>query len=201
MALSFANVKTILRSRLSEAAASAWTDDELQDYLYLAEQEVLQLLPSDAFWDIQEVETTVETPTNGYVALPTTALMQQITSVGIAVAGDPIRLRIIEPSRASEYAATTTDPVGWFQDGNFYFSPRLNPSLAHGVTFRFVPGPTEGAIIVPDRYISLVVSYAYALAIAREDNQEARAEKNEFYQRIGMINEKMYNANNLSGSR
>jgi hypothetical protein len=185
MALTFADTLFLLRARLAETTASAWTDAELTDYLYLAEHEVLQLLPSDAFFDIQEVEEEVEASAGALVVtLPSTALIDQI----------------VEPGRASEYAATIVDPVGWFEDGKFYFSPGINEN-AHTVKFRFVPQPTEGAKIVPDRYSGLAVSYAFALGIAREDVQQAAVEKNEFYQRVAMINQKFYSINKLNRGR
>lgn len=207
MALSFANVKTILRSRLSETTASAWTDDELQDYLYLAEQEVLQLLPSDAFWDIQEVEEENEaSPSDLYAPLPGTAIMQQLVNVDIKAQSGTVpettyrRMRVIEPRRWSEYGATIENPTCWFEDGKMYFYPGINEK-AHTLKYRYVPAPTEGAVIVPDRYISMVVSFAYSLAIARESVSEAYAEKNEFYQRVSMINQQMYGINHLNRSR
>jgi hypothetical protein len=207
MALTFADTLFLLRARLAETTASAWTDAELTDYLYLAEHEVLQLLPSDAFFDIQEVEEEVEASAGTLVVtLPSTALIDQIVNIQIkanaGAAPELIyrRLRVVEPGRASEYAATIVDPVGWFEDGKFYFSPGINEN-AHTVKFRFVPQPTEGAKIVPDRYSGLVVSYAFALGIAREDVQQAAVEKNEFYQRVAMINQKFYSINKLNRGR
>lgn len=207
MALAFADILFALRSRLTETTASTWLDTQLTDYLYLAEHEVLQLLPSDAFFDIQEVEEEVEaSPADLFVSLPSTAVIEQIVNIQIkantGTATEIIyrRLRVIEPGRASEYAATITDPCGWFEDGKFFFSPGINEN-AHTVKFRFVPQPTEGAKIVPDRYSSLVISYAFALAIAREDVQQAAVEKNEFYQRIAMINQKMNAVNHLTRGR
>ena len=207
MALTFADTLFLLRARLAETTASAWTDAELTDYLYLAEHEVLQLLPSDAFFDIQEVEEEVEASAGTLVVtLPSTALIDQIVNIQIkANTGEAPeliyrRLRVVEPGRASEYAATIVDPVGWFEDGKFYFSPGINEN-AHTVKFRFVPQPTEGAKIVPDRYSGLAVSYAFALGIAREDVQQAAVEKNEFYQRVAMINQKFYSINKLNRGR
>lgn len=203
MALTFTDVRTILRSRLSEASASAWTDAELQDYLYLAELKVLLLLPSDAFWEIQEIEETVETGTNGYVALPSTVGMQQLVNASISItgSGNLSRLRVIEPGRTSEYAASSTDPVAWFEDGKFYFSPRLSELLTHTIRFRYTPMATEGAIIVPDRLIEYVISWAYALAIERESAQLAAVEKNEFYQNIKAISDATYGLNKLNRGR
>ncbi len=202
MALSFANIQTILRSRLSETSASAWTDAELQDYTYLAEHEIMQLMPADAFFDIQEVETVVEGGVGqGYVSLPSTALIQQLVNITISAGVLEGRVRIIEPDRTSEYAASTTDPVGWFEDGKLYFSPPLSGIVVHNVKFRFTPAPTEGAILLPDRFASLIVSYAYALAIDREDRGLADREKNEFYQRVAMLTEKNFGINMLGRSR
>ena len=207
MALSFANVLAILRSRLSETSASAWTDAELQDYLYLAELKVLGLLPSDAFWDIQEVEEENEaSPSDLYAPLPGTATIDQLVNIeikaqsGTATETTYRRLRIIEPGRWSEYAATIENPTGWFEDGSFYFYPGINEN-AHTLKYRFVPIATEGSIIVPDRYIEYVVSWAFALAIAREDVQQAAVEKNEFMQSVAMINSQMFGTNKLNRSR
>lgn len=202
MALSFANIQTILRSRLSETSASAWTDAELQDYTYLAEHEIMQLMPADAFFDIQEAETEVDAfNTNGYVSLPGTALIQQLVNIEIKSASTGYtRLRVIEPGRTSEYAATTTNPVGWFEDGKLYYTV-LDSGESHTVNFRFLPAPTEGAILLPDRFASLIVSYAYALAIDREDRGLADREKNEFYQRVAMLTEKNFGINMLGRSR
>ena len=204
MALSFADTLALLRSRLSEATASAWTDAELTDYLYLAEHEVLQLLPSDAFFDIQEVEAVTEADkTYGYVALPSTAVIEQIVNLELAssAALSYVRLQIIPPGRTSEYAAADGNHVCWFEDGKLYFTPDVDSDFTQVVKFRFVPQPTEGAKIVPDRYSGMAVSYAFALAIAREDVQQAAVEKNEFYQRVAMVNQKMNGVNHLNRGR
>jgi hypothetical protein len=205
MALAFADIQTILRTRLSEASASAWTDAELQDYTYLAEHEILQLLPSDAFFDIQEVEDEVEIGSTNSVLLPSTALIQQLTNLIIYDSAHAttsiVRLRIIEPGRTSEYAASTTNPVCWFEDGKLFYSPDMAPDGDTTIKFRFTPAPTEGAIILPDRFASLIVSYAFALAIAREDVAQSATEKNEFYQRIMMLERKEFGMNKLNRGR
>jgi len=203
MALSFANVLTILRSRLAEATASVWTDDELQDYIYLAEHELLQLLPSDAFFDIIDVETTTEaSASNGYVPLPSTALIQQMIAVELAdsPAGAFVRMRIIRPGLSSEYAATEVDPVSWFEDGSLYFEPNASAQIQR-VNFKFIPAPTEGAILLPDRFASLIVSFAFALAVGREDISQSATEKNEFYQRVQMLSAGTFGINSLNRGR
>jgi len=204
MALTFADTQTILRSRLSEPTADAWTNAELEDYTYLAELKVLSLLPADAFWDIQEVEEETEADkTHGYVALPGTAPMQQIVNIELTPsnATNYKRVRVIEPGRDSEYAASETNPVGWFEDGKFYFTPDIDADVTQTVKFRYVPTATEGAKIVPDRHIDLVISWAYALAIERESAQLAIAEKNEFYQTIAMVQQQTYGINHLNRGR
>lgn len=203
MALSFADVQAILRSRLSEATASAWTDAELQDYLYLAELKVINSLPSDALWDIQETEDESEADiADGYVAFPAGATIEKLVNLQLrATGGDKVRLRIVEPARVSEYAATVENPVAWFQNGKLYFYPDIDSGVIQIVTFNFVPLPKEGAKLVPDRLIEYVVSWAYAMAIERESTQLSAVEKNEFYQNMRMLQEQYYNVNKLSGSR
>jgi hypothetical protein len=204
MALTFADTQTILRSRLSEPTADAWTDAELQDYTYLAELKVLSLLPADAFWDIQEVEEETEgDKAHGYVALPGTAPMQQIVNIEVTPsnATNYKRVQVIEPGRTSEYASGENNIVGWFEDGKFYFTPDIDADVTQTVKFRYVPTATEGAKIVPDRYTELVVSWAYALAIERESAQLASVEKNEFFQTIAMVQQQTYGINKLNRGR
>lgn len=205
MALEFADIKTILRSRLDESSASMWTDAELQSYIFLAEQEVLQLLPPDAFFDIQEVEEETEGAiTDGYVALPGTVTIQQLVNMEIRPSDDDdpvVRLRVIEPGRTSEYDATTDNPVCWFEDGKLYFYPDIDSAVTQTVKFRYVPAPVEGSYIAGDRHASLVVSFAYALAIEREGVSYASAEKGLFYQRIAMLNNAQYGINKLNRGR
>jgi len=204
MALAFADIKTILRSRLSETTASAWADSELQDYIYLAEHEILQLLPSDSFFDIQQVEEETESGVNdGFVALPATALIEQLVNLEIYPSNDqdPVtRLRLVEPGLSTEHMASASAPVAWFEDGKLYFTPDVDPAVTQTVKFRFVPAPTEASILLPDRFASLIVSFAYALAIAREDVGQAAIEKNEFYQRIKMLETKDFGINKLGRS-
>ena len=204
MALSFSNVETILRSRLTEASAATWEDSELQDYLYLAEIKVLQLLPTDLLWDIVEVQESTEADvSHGYVALPSSPSMLKLVNIEQGNSDGPtrVRSRVIEPGRKSEYAESTEQPVCWFEDGKLYFFPDIAGEFTQVIKFRYVPMPTEGSILVTDRLVEYVVSWAYAMAIERESTQLAAVEKNEFYQNIAMLQEQSYNINNLSGSR
>ena len=203
MALTFTQVRVILRSRLDESSASMWTEAELQDHLFIAENEVLGLLPADALWDIQQVEAQVESSANDlYVTLPDTAAMLKPLRVDLKYDTAAYkRTRIVPPNRASEYAASTTNPVVWFEDGKAYYSPQDDETKTNTLKFYYIQQPTEGSVLVPDRYISLVIDLAYAYAIAREDPALGLQEKQLFYQRMGLINEQYSGRFNLGPDR
>ena len=180
-----------------------WTQDELQDFLFIAENEVLGLLPADALWDIQQVEEQEEgTADDGYVALPDTAGMLRPLRVELKYyTGSYLRARITPPGRDSEYAASTTNPVVWFEDGNAYYAPQDDDTKKNTIKFYYIQQPAEGSVLVPDRYISLVIDLAYAYAIAREDPSLGLQEKQLVYQRLGLITQQTDGVFGLSADR
>jgi len=202
MAIVISAIRNQVRTRLPIKTRAYLLESELDRFLFLSEIKILSLLPPESFFDIQVSEITTEASVaDGYVGLPTAEIQYLIaTSLADSPSGDFIRMRIIPTGLATEYSAVAANPVGWFEGGNFYYSPDTSGTLQR-VKFEFVPTPTESSILLPERFSEEIVSYAFALAMSDSDVNVANAEKMEFYKAIELLRQVNFGINTLNRGR